>query len=128
MARILVAEDEAAVRTVVSRALTNAGHAVVAVADGGQALERLLQEPDFDLLLTDIVMPVMDGIALALKARALKPELRILMMSGYPKERQRAHNLDLLLDDIIAKPFDLDSLLAAVEAALSRRSEPGKGT
>ncbi len=120
MARILVAEDEAAVRSVVSRALTDAGHSVVAVADGGQALERLLQESDFDLLITDIVMPVMDGIALALKARALRPELRILMMSGYPKERQRAHNLDLLLDDILAKPFGLDSLLAAVESALAR--------
>ncbi len=123
MARILVAEDEAAVRRVVSRALTNAGHSVVAVADGGQALERLLQGTDFDLLLTDIVMPVMDGIALALKARALRPDLRILMMSGYPKERQRAHNLDLLLDDILAKPFDLDSLLSAVESALARRPD-----
>ncbi len=126
MARILVAEDEAAVRAYVVRALEGAGHRVVAVADGGAALERLMAggADAFDLLLTDIVMPVMDGIALALKVRSLCPDLPILMISGYPKERQRAHNLDLLLTDVLAKPFQLDELLKAVDAALSGPSRP----
>ncbi|GIX15896.1 MAG: response regulator [Rhodothalassiaceae bacterium] len=127
MARILVAEDEAAVREVVVRALTGAGHEVVAVADGGRALEQLMADDGFALLVTDIVMPVMDGIALALKARQIRPDLRILMMSGYPKERQRAHNLDLLLDDILAKPFTIDVLLDAVAAALARAPGTARG-
>ncbi|RMF12757.1 MAG: response regulator [Alphaproteobacteria bacterium] len=127
MARILVAEDEAAVRAFVTRALESAGHQVVAVADGGAAVERLMAVggKDFDLLLTDIVMPVMDGIALALKARSLYPDLPILMMSGYPRERQRAHNLDLLLTDILAKPFQLAELLKAVDAAIDDDSTAG---
>ncbi len=126
MARILVAEDEVAVRAFVTRALESAGHRVVAVADGGAALERLMVKggADFDLLLTDIVMPVMDGIALALKTRSLCPGLPSLMMSGYPRERQRAHNLDLLLTDILAKPFQLDQLLKAVDETLAAGMPP----
>ena len=109
MAHILVAEDEDSVREFVTRALISMGHDVTEAKDGGEALERL-QNNHFDLLLTDIVMPVMDGIALALKAASLKPKLRILMMSGYSAERQRAHNLDALIHQVLAKPFTLDQL------------------
>ncbi len=68
MARILIAEDEEAVRQFVERALTHYGHEVVSVSDGSEALALLeTTENPFDLLLTDIVMPIMDGIALALR-------------------------------------------------------------
>ena len=117
MARILVAEDETTVREFVSRALGLAGHQVTAVPDGGAALEALA-EASFDLLLTDIVMPVMDGIALALRVTRDYPSLPVLLMSGYPKERQRAHNIDVLVHDVLAKPFTLDELQKAVAKAL----------
>lgn len=117
MARILVAEDEDAVRAFVARALGLAGHDVTTVADGGAALEAVSGE-SYDLLLTDIVMPVMDGIALALKVSAELPDLKILLMSGYAAERQRAHNLDALIADVVVKPFSLEQITAAVDAAL----------
>lgn len=117
MARILVAEDEATVREFVVRALGTAGHQATAVVDGGAALEAL-EHDSYDLLLTDIVMPVMDGIALALRVARDYPGMPVLLMSGYPKERQRAHNIDVLVHDVLAKPFTLDGLLKAVASAL----------
>ena len=119
MARVLVAEDEATVREFVARALGLAGHHVTAVVDGGEALEAL-DKAAYDLLLTDIVMPVMDGIALALRVARDYPGLPVLLMSGYPKERQRAHNIDVLVHDVLAKPFTLDELQKAVAKALAR--------
>lgn len=117
MARILVAEDERAVREFVSRALDQEGHTVTSVEDGLQALSQLAIK-EFDLLLTDIVMPGMDGIALALKVARDQPELPILLMSGYAMERQRAHNLDALIHEIVAKPFTLRQILDAVDKVL----------
>ena len=119
MARILVAEDEAAVRSFVTRALVAHGHEVDAVADGALALEALAAG-SYDLLLTDVVMPVMDGIALALKVSRDHPGLRILVMSGYAEERRRAHNLDVLIYDVVTKPFSLEQIAAAVKRALER--------
>lgn len=81
MSRILIAEDDTAVREVVLRALANAGHDVVAAEDGLQALEAL-ETDQFDLLLSDIVMPELDGIALALKLSKDWPDLPILLMTG----------------------------------------------
>jgi two-component system, cell cycle response regulator CpdR len=117
MAKILVAEDDAAVSAFVKRALTLGGHEVVSAPDGLAALTRLAELP-FDLLLTDIVMPGLDGIALALKASKEYPAMRILLMTGFAAERQRAHNLEALIHRVIAKPFSLDEICAAVDAAL----------
>ena len=125
MARVLVAEDEPAVRAFVVRALQHARHEVTAVEDGQQALERLV-EAEFDLLVTDIVMPHLDGIALALKATRDWPEMAVLLMTGYPAERQRAFNLDELIDRVILKPFTLDQFLAATRAALSKAGSERK--
>lgn len=118
MARILVAEDNASVREFVERTLTHFGHEVVAVADGGAALACLNRET-YDLLITDIVMPVMDGIALALKASADAPDMPVLMMTGYAHERQRAYNLQELIADVLDKPFSLEDLSTAVTRVLS---------
>ncbi len=119
MAKILVAEDDPAVSAFVLRALGHAGHEVRAVPDGLAALAALAAEP-FDLLLTDIVMPGLDGIALALKATKEYPQLRILLMTGFAAERQRAHNLEALIHRVIAKPFTLAEICEAVEAALQK--------
>ena len=122
MARILIAEDEESVRTLVSRALEMDGHAVVATADGAEALEALNREPgSFDLLLTDIKMPIMDGIALALAAIRDDPRLKIVMMTGYADQRDRASGLEALIHGIIAKPFTVADIRFAVAAALMGR-------
>jgi two-component system, cell cycle response regulator CpdR len=118
MARILVADDEAALCTFLSRALSGAGHAVKCVPDGLAAMAALAAGP-FDLLLSDIVMPGLDGIALALKAGKDYPAMRILLMSGYASERQRAHNLEALAQRVLAKPFTLVEICAAVEETLA---------
>jgi two-component system cell cycle response regulator CpdR len=117
MAKILVAEDDRAVSAFVVRALVHGGHEVTAVPDGLAALTRLADE-SFDLLLTDIVMPGLDGIALALKASKDYPAMRILLMTGFAAERQRAHNLEALIHRVIAKPFTLDEICAAADEAL----------
>jgi len=80
-----------------------------------------LADRDFDLLLSDIVMPEVDGVTLALKASQNWPGMRILLMSGYAHERQRAHNLDALANAVLAKPFDLATLRKSVDAALAGR-------
>lgn len=118
MARILVAEDEASLREFVQRTLAHHGHDVTAVRDGAEALHILQGDDSFDLLLTDIVMPIMDGIALSLKVAKEFPELNILLMTGYAAERQRAHNLDDLIYDVIAKPFTLSEICDKVAEAL----------
>ena len=118
MAKILLAEDDAAVREFVRRALSYGGHEITAVDDGTGALEALAEEP-FDLLLTDIVMPGLDGIALALKVTKDLPELPILLMTGYAAEHQRAHNLEALIYQVISKPFTLKQISEAVADALA---------
>jgi two-component system cell cycle response regulator CpdR len=119
MARILIAEDEEALRAMCARALLTAGHDVKTACDGGDALEVLQREGGgFDLLLTDIRMPIMDGIALALAAARDFPDLTILLMTGYADQRERAHGLDALIHDVIAKPFSLAALRGAVDEAL----------
>jgi CheY-like chemotaxis protein len=119
--KVLVAEDNPAVREFIVRSLTSARYRPTAVADGQQALDTLSREK-FDVLVTDIVMPNVDGIALALKAVRLFPDLRIVMISGYAQERMRAHNLDALVHRIIAKPFSLEEICDAVKDSLSQPS------
>jgi two-component system, cell cycle response regulator CpdR len=120
MARILIAEDEEALCALCARALASDGHEVKTACDGSDALDLLVREAGrFDLLLTDIRMPIMDGIALALAAARDFPELTILLMTGYADQRERAHGLDALIHDVIAKPFSVASLRQAVNEALT---------
>lgn len=120
MANILVAEDDESVRSFVERALQIDGHTVTTAEDGGLALEVLNeQKGDFDLLLTDIKMPVMDGIALALQTGAQWPEITILMMTGFADQRERAHGLETLIYDVVPKPFTLADLRQKVSDALA---------
>ncbi len=120
MARILIAEDDTAVREFVGRALTHGGHTADTVEGGLEALDAL-SEQDYDLLITDIVMPGLDGIELSLKVTKDKPDMAILLMTGYAAERQRAHNLDALIHQVVAKPFSLRQICDAAEEALARK-------
>lgn len=120
MARILIAEDEEALRALCARALATDGHAVETARDGCEALEVLDRSNGrFDLLLTDIRMPIMDGIALALAAARDFPDLIIVLMTGYADQRERAQGLDALVHDVLAKPFSLAGLRGAVNEALA---------
>ena len=122
MARILIAEDEEAVRTLVRRALIEDGHQVAVTADGAEALDTLKREAGaFDLVLTDIKMPVMDGIALALATARDFPDIPIVLMTGYADQRDRASGLDALIQDVIAKPFSVAEIRFTVAAALAGR-------
>ena len=120
MARILVAEDDPSVRQFVLTALELKGHEVMAAEDGGLAAELLEEEGGrFDLLLSDIKMPVMDGIALALSTAAAFPEMTIVLMTGFADQRERAHGLTELIYDVIPKPFTLAELMDKVDDALN---------
>ncbi len=123
MARILIAEDDEPVRGFVKRALEMDGHQVVAECDGAAALERLVAENGaFDMMLSDIRMPLMDGIALALAAGRDFPKLPILLMTGFADQRERAHDLAAIIEDVVTKPFSL----AEIRAAVSRTLVSGK--
>ncbi len=120
MARILIVDDEEPVRALIARGLALDGHDTVTAADGGEGLDVLIAEGGrFDLLLTDIRMPVMDGIALALAAKRDFPELVILLMTGYAEQRERARSLETIVADVLSKPFALAELRAKVSALLA---------
>src|SRR4030081_82659 len=122
MARILIAEDEESIRSLVERALRQDGHEGTTANDGAEALEVLWRRKGgFGLLLTAIRMPVMDGIALALAAARDHPALTILLMTGYADQRERAHGLDALIHAVTPKPFSLTDIRKAVNGALVAR-------
>ena len=110
------------VRALVARAIAMDGHNVVTAEDGAEALEILERESGaFDLLLTDIQMPVMDGIALALTAARDFPDLTILLMTGFADQRERASGLNAIVHDVVTKPFSVNDIRTAVTAALAAR-------
>ena len=122
MAKILIAEDNDDIRGLVIRALSDDGHDLVATEDGAAALDALKKHNgEFDLLLTDVKMPKLDGIALALAAGRSHPDMAIMLMTGYADQRERAHGLDALVHDVIAKPFSLEQIKGAVREALVAR-------
>jgi CheY-like chemotaxis protein len=120
MALILVVEDDDSVRTFTARALATAGHAVETAEDGEAGLERIGRAGGrYDLVLTDIRMPVMDGIEMALKAARAHPGLKILLMTGYAEQRERASELSAIVVDVVQKPFTLAQIRSEVERALA---------
>ena len=122
MPRVLIVDDEDSMRMLVARAIAMDGHSVVTAQDGAEALEILTRENGrFDLLLTDIQMPVMDGIALALAAARDFPDVTILLMTGFADQRERASNLDAIVHDVITKPFSVADIRTAVADALAAR-------
>jgi two-component system, cell cycle response regulator CpdR len=123
MARILIAEDESMLCDMCARALADDGHEVETAHDGTEALDALNKHSgQFDLLLTDVRMPKMDGIALSMAAAREFPDLTILLMTGYADQRERAQVLDPLVHDVLAKPFSVASLRGAVNEALAVRA------
>jgi len=122
MARILIAEDDEAVRTFVARALTIDGHEIITTQDGADALDILSRDDLFDLLLSDIKMPVMDGIALALNIARDHPHVPVLLMTGFADQRERADGLEKIVEEVILKPFSLTQIRETVNQTLAKTS------
>jgi CheY-like chemotaxis protein len=120
MARILLADDDHASREFVRRALEGDGHSVTSVTDGKEALDLLADDPGrFDLLVTDVQMPVLDGISLAEQALETVPKLRIVLMSGFAEQLDRAKGFKATKLGAISKPFSLEQIKALVRNTLT---------
>lgn len=122
MSRVLIVDDEESMRLLVARAIAMDGHDIITATDGAEALEILGTDSAFDLMLTDIQMPIMDGIALALTAARDFPDLTILLMTGFADQRERASGLSAIAYDVISKPFSVADIRTAVADALTSRS------
>jgi two-component system cell cycle response regulator CpdR len=113
MVRILLAEDDDAMRQYLSRALEKSGYDVVAV-DRGTAAVPLIESDRFDLLLTDIVMPEMDGIELAQHAASVAPEMRVMFITGFAAVTLKAGKA-VPQAKVLSKPFHLRDLVFEVD-------------
>ena len=122
--RILLAEDDAAVRSSCERMLIRAGYTVVSAADGSSALHQLRATPEpFDLLLSDVVMPGMSGSELALRVKEFQPGIAVLFMSGYADDDVVHDAVAASAATCIAKPFTVQTLCDAVLTALAQRAD-----
>ncbi|NWH07790.1 MAG: response regulator [Alphaproteobacteria bacterium] len=117
MARILLAEDDDSLRSFLSAALAKAGHDVVSYGQGDLAYDHLRTE-SFDLLLTDIVMPAMDGIELARRATEIDPAMKILFITGFAAVALNPSNAAPKSAKILSKPFHLRDLVREIDRML----------
>jgi two-component system, cell cycle sensor histidine kinase and response regulator CckA len=115
---ILLVEDEAMVRAVAERALTRHGYTVLTAENGEAALEILAAADRVDLMISDVVMPTMDGPTTVREARKTHPDLPILFISGYAEEQLRK-SIDLEKVAFLAKPFSVQKLAEAARDALN---------
>jgi len=125
--RLLVAEDDRAVRTSLVRALSLEGYDVAAVTNGAEALQRVA-DGNPDLVLLDISMPVIDGLTVTRVLRSERNRVPILMLTARVATGDRVAGLDAGADDYLSKPFDLDELLARIRALLRRTQPPSDDT
>jgi len=119
--RVLVVEDDAAVRDALQRALTFEGYEIVTATDGARALSELREGP-IDLIVLDVMMPHLDGIETCRRIRAAGDTVPILMLTAKASVGDRVDGLDAGADDYVTKPFALDELLARIRALLRRSS------
>ena len=121
MIRILLAEDEDAMRSYLARALENAGYEVVAVGCGTEALPYLTNQ-HVDLLLSDIVMPEMDGIELAQRCAEVSPDTKVIFITGFAAVTLKA-NRETPQARVLSKPFHLKDLVLEVQRVFGQPSE-----
>ena len=119
--RVLVVDDEASIRELLTRTLALTEYEVEAVADARTGLDRLRLGP-YDLLIADLRMPVMDGLALIREARRLQPTLKVIIITGYSTESSAIEAVNLGVVGYLVKPFRVPQVLSAVGRAL------GEGT
>lgn len=124
MARILIAEDNAEIRMLVSSILVEEGHKVAVAQDGQQALEMVTDEPP-DVLVLDIMMPQVDGYTVLkeLKASGVREQMKILILTAKTSEADWVRGYKLGADSYLTKPFDTDELINAIHELLSATKE-----
>lgn len=118
MAHILLAEDDTSMRTFIKKALERAGHTVHDAPDGMKALAALEESDEFDLLLTDIVMPGIDGIELSQKAMNIRPNIKVMFITGFAAVAMDAKQSQPQNAKVLSKPFHLNDLVTQVETLL----------
>jgi two-component system cell cycle response regulator CpdR len=120
MANILIAEDDTSMCSFLGLALTKAGHTVIESHNGLDALKELESDKvNFDLVLTDIVMPGMDGIELSQKATEVAPELKVMFITGFAAVAVGHKDIDEQKTQVLSKPFHLNDLVDQVETLLA---------
>ena len=124
MIRILLAEDDESMRVYLARALERSGYEVVSV-DRGTAALPLIEAEAFDLLLTDIVMPEMDGIELAQKAATLAPDMRVMFITGFAAVALKAGRAAPTAK-VLSKPFHLKDLVMEVDRLFQSEDQHGR--
>jgi two-component system response regulator MprA len=124
--RVLVVDDERAVRESLRRALDLEGYDVELAADGQEALDRLEAGPDPDAVILDVLMPAVDGLEVCRRLRTSGSRLPVLMLTARAEVENRVAGLDAGADDYVTKPFALEELLARLRALL-RRTSNGSG-
>lgn len=124
MARILIAEDNAEIRTLVSSILVEEGHKVGVAQNGQQALDMMTDDPP-DVLVLDIMMPQMDGYTVLkeLKSSGIKEQMKILILTAKTSESDWVRGYKLGADSYLTKPFDTDELINGIEDLLSSTKE-----
>jgi two-component system, OmpR family, KDP operon response regulator KdpE len=125
--RILVADDEPAIRRMLRTILTAQGYEVAEIADGSSALEAAKNAPPSDLLLLDLAMPGMDGLEIIRLLRTSGASLPVIVLSNRDNERDKVTALDLGADDYVTKPFSAQELFARIRASIRHRLAAGEG-
>ena len=123
--KILVVDDERAVRESLRRALELEGYQIELAEDGRQALERLAREDQPDAVILDVLMPGVDGLEVCRTLRSQGSRLPVLMLTARTQVEDRVEGLDAGADDYLTKPFALEELLARVRALLRRSGDDG---
>ena len=121
MATILIVDDDPGVLLVCSRALKGAGHSVITASNTAEA-RHLLEDQTFELIITDIKMPGMDGLTMLQEIRKTHPDLRALIMTAYPSLENAITAMHLQVSEYLVKPFELSEFNAAVKEALGASS------
>lgn len=121
--KILLVDDKVEFLKVLSERLKLRGYQVTAVGSGGEALKAVEREP-FDVIVLDLVMPVMDGVETLRRLRKLDPRSQIIVFSGYATSQEVDQAMALGANDFLAKPADLDSLLERINRAIARKMGP----
>src|SRR5580658_10292198 len=120
--KVLVVDDDATVREVVTRYLLREGYRVEQSSDGADALERALEDPP-ELVVLDLMLPSLDGLEVCRRLRMVAP-VPVIMLTARDEEGDRIAGLELGADDYVAKPFSPRELTARVKAVLRRTSGP----
>ena len=117
---VLIVEDDSSILMVLSAYLSGEGYRVLQAENGEQAFEILASKPHLDMMITDFRLPGgISGVQIAEPAIKLRPELKVIFISGYPQEILDCHSSITRNAPILAKPFDLDTLQAHIQRLLA---------